>query len=46
MTISLDKHTAFDDGQYYEEKRAYTTYAPLDPSKSNIQSIDFASITS
>ena len=46
--ILVDKvsYTAFDAGQYYDENRAYTTYSPMDPSQSNIQSIDFASITS
>ena len=46
--ILVDKvsYTAFDSSQFYDENRAYTTYSPLDPSKSGIQNIDFASITS
>lgn len=38
-------YTAFDDNQYYQSKRAYNTYSPKDPSKSDIQSVDFDSIT-
>ena len=46
--ILVDKvsYTAFDAGQYYDDNRAYTTYSPLDPSKSGIKNIDFAEITS
>jgi len=46
--ILVDKvsYTAFDDNQYFTHKRAYTTYSPKDPSSSNIQNIDFKSITS
>ncbi len=46
--IIVDKvqYTAFDDNQYYSTKRAYTTYSPKDPSQSNIQTVDFASVTS
>ncbi len=45
--IIVDKvqYTAFDENQYYTPKRAYNTYAPKDPSKSSIQTVDFASIT-
>ena len=39
-------YTAFDENQFYQTKRAYNTYSPKDPSKSDIQTVDFASITS
>ena len=46
--IIVDKvqYTAFDENQYYTSKRAYNTYSPKDPSKSDIQTVDFNSITS
>ena len=46
ILVDRVSYTAFDAGQYYEESRTYTTYSPMDPSKSNIQNISFESITS
>ena len=45
--ILVDRVTykAFDN-QFYRTKRAYNTYSPKDPSKSDIQTVNFASITS
>ena len=45
ILVDRVSYTAFDENQYYQEKRAYNTYAPKDPSNSNIQSVDFNSIT-
>ena len=46
--IIVDRVTykAFDDNQYYQVKRAYNTYSPKAPSASNIQTVNFESITS
>ena len=46
ILVDRVSYTAFDENQYYQSKRAYNTYAPKDPSKSSIQNIDFASVTS
>ena len=46
MLVDRVTYTAFDENQYYQSKRAYNTYSPKDPSKSDIQTVDFASITS
>ena len=45
--IIVDKvqYTAFDENQFFTSKRAYNTYSPKDPSKSNIPTVDFASVT-
>ena len=45
IIVDRVSYTAFDTDQYYTENRAYTTYSPMDPSKSNIQNIDYAAIT-
>ena len=46
MLIDRVSYTAFDENQYYETKRAYNTYSPKDPSKSEIAEVDFDAITS
>ncbi len=45
ILVDRVSYTAFDENQYYQAKRAYNTYAPKDPSKSSIQTVDFNSIT-
>ena len=45
ILVDRVSYTAFDENQYYTAKRAYTTYSPKDPSKSDIKTVDFASIT-
>lgn len=45
ILVDRVSYTAFDENQYYVTSRAYNTYSPKDPSKSDIQNIDFASIT-
>ena len=45
ILVDRVQYTAFDENQYYTPKRAYNTYMPKDPSKSRIQTVDFASIT-
>lgn len=46
ILVDRVSYTAFDENQFYQDKRAYNTYAPKDPSKSEIQTVDFTSITS
>ena len=46
ILVDRVSYTAFDENQYYQNKRTYNTYAPKDPSKSEIATKDFASITS
>ncbi len=45
ILVDRVSYTAFDADQYYDENRAYTTYSPMDPSKSGIQNINFNDIT-
>ena len=45
MLVDRITYKAFGASQDYEECRSYTTYVPKDPSKSDIQTVDFESIT-
>ena len=45
ILVDRVSYTAFDENQYYTSKRAYNTYSPKNPSSSNIQTLDFNSVT-
>ena len=45
ILVDRVSYTAFDDNQYFTHKRAYNTYSPKDPSKSEIKNIEFAKVT-
>ena len=45
MLIDRISYKSFDASQDYEECRSYTTYVPKKPSESDIQTVDFESIT-
>ena len=45
ILVDRVSYTAFNENQYFQNKRAYNTYAPKDPSKSGIATVDFNSIT-
>lgn len=45
ILVDRVSYTAFDDNQYFTHKRAYNTYSPRDPSKSEIKNIEFAKVT-
>lgn len=46
ILVDRVSYTAFDENQYFTHKRAYNTYSPKDPSKSEIKDIEFAKVTS